>query len=119
MDTQRHEIEAYLGDFVDQVTGDQIDDLTRISNEINTRYMTDEPERAAAFVAAVQYVLGNTNADRAARDYQDAKQRCDETLAAAVQVASMTGLSEVAAAKTIGIARNTYRKHLNRERPRR
>lgn len=115
MTMQRYDLDAWLGDFADKLDDDQKDELVRISGDIDTRYDADDPARAAAFNAAAQYMFGDTNTDAAAREYQAAQQARDEALAAAIQVASMSGLSERAAADKIGINKRTVRRHLGKE----
>lgn len=112
---ETYELDAYLGDFADQLDADQKTELIRISDNINARYGEDDPGRTAAFTAAVAYMLGDTNTHDAARAYRSAQQVRDEALAAAIQVAHMSGLSESAAAAEIGINRRTVRRHLGTE----
>jgi len=109
-----YEIDDYLGDAADQLDTDQKRELAAIGDDLATRYDEDDPGRGAAFAAAVAYMLGDTNTHDAAHTYRAAQQTRDETLAAAIQVASMSGLSEVAAAAAIGISRNTVRSHLGK-----
>lgn len=112
---QEHEIDAYLGDAAGQLDNDQKTELVRINDDIEARYNEDDPARAAAFAAAVAYMLGDTNTDATARAYRSAQKVRDEALAAAIQVAAMSGLSERAAADEIGINRLTIRRHLGKE----
>lgn len=113
---QPHEIDAYLGDFADKLDADQKTELSRIADDLADRYEDSGEAQAAAFAAAAAYMLGDTNTDAAARTYQAAQQARDEALAAAIQVAEMSGLSNVAAAKKIGITPRTVRRHLGKEK---
>lgn len=112
---QPHEIDAYLGDFADKLDTDQKAELVAIAADLADRYQDSGDAQAAAFNAAVAYMLGDTNADTAAAEYRNAQQIRDEKLAAAIQVAAMSGLTETAAADTIGINRRTVRRHLGKE----
>lgn len=55
---QRHEIEAWLGD-EHGLTGDQVDDLMRIAEEIGERYPDpdDQEDRDAALYAAYELMV--------------------------------------------------------------
>lgn len=57
---QRHEITAWLGDD-HGLTGDQIDELHHIAEDIADRYSDpdDQPERAAALTAAYRAMIGD------------------------------------------------------------
>lgn len=112
---ERYEIDAWLGDAADQLTDDQKTELARIAADLADRYEDSGDAQAAAFNAAAAYMLGDTNTDTAARTYRNAQQVRDEALAAAIQVATMSGLPETAAAEKIGINRRTIRRHLGKE----
>lgn len=112
---ETYEIDAYLGDFADKLDTDQKTELANIAADLADRYEDSGDAQAAAFNAAVAYMLGDTNADTAAREYRNAQQLRDEALAAAIQVATMSGLNISAAAEKIGINRRTVSRHLGKE----
>jgi len=112
----RYEVEAYLGPALEELTEEQIDDLISEFQDIAHRYDEDDPSREAAWAAAVEYMLGNTNADQASDDYQKADLERKKTLAAAIQVTHMAGMTHSAAAQRIGISRNTLRSYLGNKK---
>ena len=61
-------------------------------------------------------MLGNTNADQASDDYRKADLERKKTLAAAIQVTHMSGMTHSAAAQRIGISRNTLRSYLGNKK---
>jgi hypothetical protein len=91
--TQRHEIEAWLGDGHD-LTGDQLDNLVRVADDINARWpdQDDVDEREAALVAAYQ-LLSASDTDtvlaRMAGHLRGARAEERRALAAIQQAAHM------------------------------
>lgn len=112
----RHEVENYLGPALDELNEEQIDELITEFQDIAHRYDEDDPSREAAWAAAVEYMLGNTNADQASDDYRKADLERKKTLAAAIQVTHMSGMTHSAAAQRIGISRNTLRSYLGNKK---
>ena len=91
MTTQRHEIEAWLGDFADELTDDQINDLVRISDEIEARYPDpdDEDERRAAMTVAHRLMV---------EDHDDVVDELAQRLRAArlAQIEALAGIRQAA-----------------------
>lgn len=112
----RHEVENYLGPALDELNEEQIDELITEFQDIAHRYDEDDPSREAAWAAAVEYMLGNTNADQSSDDYRKADLERKKTLAAAIQVTHMSGMTHSAAAQRIGISRNTLRSYLGNKK---
>lgn len=116
---QRYELDAYLGDFADDLTEDQKADLLRASDEIDALYPDDDDldeyadERLAAFSAAVQYVMGDLDAASAGDNLLMARSASASAMAAARQIALMAtanGAQEAPLARQLGVDRMTIRK---------
>lgn len=89
MATQRHEIEAWLGDNHD-LTSNQIDELTRTADEIADRYPDedDHDEREAALTVAYRLMTGDQGVvDELADELTRARQ---------AQVRALAGLRQAA-----------------------
>lgn len=111
---QRHELEAWLGDALADLTAAQVDRLHQVANRLTERYPDpdDGDAWAAAMTAATQYVLGVTTADDVARRLVEARaaQRC--AVAAAKEIALLVhedGMDEKASAARLGVDRMTLR----------
>lgn len=137
MTTQRHEIEAWLGDD-HGLTDDQVDELARISDEIYERYCApdddvDDPEmveadlaqasqdeRDDALTTAYQLLLGEPNVtSKLASDLVRARQATNRALAGLRQAARMTVApagddTEAGFARLAGVDRMTVRKWLGK-----
>lgn len=55
---ERHELEAWLGPALPELTPEQIDYLHREAEELEARYPDDADAREAALAEAVQHLLG-------------------------------------------------------------
>jgi hypothetical protein len=120
---QLYELDAYLGDFANDVTEAQKAMLMRISDELDLLYPPaeefdeHEEERLAAFSAAVQYVMGDLDVDSAGENLLIARLETVEAMAAARQVAVMAaadGEAEASIARKLGVDRMTVRKWLGK-----
>lgn len=140
MDTQQHEIEAWLGDD-HGLTDDQVEELRRISEDIYARYCTpdtdvDDPEmveadlaqatedeREAALTTAYRLLLGDEDViDERAGELAEAR-RVDARAKAALQQAALMAIepgtrgdrSEAAFGRRAGVDRMTVRKWLGKQ----
>jgi hypothetical protein len=120
---QPYELDAYLGDFADDLTADQKADLLRASDDIDAMYLQDDEadeyadERHAAFSAAVQYVMGDLDADTAGDNLLTARRQTAAAMAAVRQIAVMAyaGGAEVAPlARQLCVDRQTVLKWLGK-----
>lgn len=115
---ERHELEAWLGPALDDLTSEQIDRLAAEANRLSERYDDDHlNEWNAAMSAAVQYVLGETTVEDAGHRLTAARRTEAETYAASQQVAVMAvtdGMSEEKAAQAAGISRMIVRRALGK-----
>jgi hypothetical protein len=139
METQMHEIEAWLGDD-HGLTADQVEELRRISEDIYARYCTpeadvDDPEmveadlaqatedeREAALTTAYRLLTGDEDVvDEQAGELADAR-RADARAKAALQQAALMTVepgtrgerSEAAFGRRVGVDRMTVRKWLGK-----
>lgn len=114
---QRHELEAWLGPALDELTDEQIDRLATDADDISTRHPHDDDARTAALSAAVQYLLGEVDIDQAGSALLAARRVEADAYAAAQQLAAMAvtdGMPEAEAARRAGIDRMTVRKVLGK-----
>lgn len=120
---QRYELDAYLGDFADDISDGQKVALMRISDELEELYPPNDEldeygrEREAAFSAAVQYVMGDLDTDSAGSNLLTARLDTADAMAAARQVAVMAdadGEAESSIARKLGVDRMTVRKWLGK-----
>ena len=90
MNTQRHEIEAWLGDN-HGLDDDQIDQLVNICDTIAARYpdADDQPERDAALTAAYRILAGEDILDELGKEHADAVAADARALAGLQQAAHM------------------------------
>ena len=116
---QRHELDAWLGDFADTLTDDQKDALAGAADGIEERYPDeDDDRRQAAMIAASQVAFGDTTLTEAADAWRAAKQAERAAMAAltgAVLMADRSGETEAAIVKATGINRMTIRKALGKQ----
>lgn len=108
---------AWLGPAADELTPEQIDRLRVVAADIAARYSDpdEQPERDAALTAAVQYLLGATTPEDAARALIVARRRAREAYVAAEQIAVMLvadGTPKATAARRAGIDRMSLLKAL-------
>lgn len=107
---QRHELEAWLGPALPELTDEQVDRLHTEAVRVYARY-TDPDEqdlRDAAMSAAVQYLLGQTDLDEAGANLTKARLKLARVMAAAKQVAAMAaadGTPDAEAARRANIDR--------------
>lgn len=118
---QRHELEAWLGSALSDLTDEQVDRLATESGRIDGRYPDPDEQdlRDAAMSAAVQYLLDETTIDDAGRALTLARLELGRAMAVAQQLAAMavedgTVSSEYQAAERAGIDRMTVRKALGK-----
>lgn len=116
---QRHEIEAWLGPALKEMTEGQVDRAHREAVRIHERYPDpdDSTERDAALSAATQYLLGEVSPAGVGDELRRARANEQESRAAAQQVAVMAvedGMSEAEAARLVGLDRMTVRKALGK-----
>lgn len=113
-----HELTAWLGPAYDELTDEQRDVFAREAADIAERYPDpdDEPghrqaERDAAMSAVVQYLLGETTPDDAARALRAARDAERRASIAAQHIALMShrhgGVGKSAAAREAGIDRHS------------
>lgn len=125
---QDYELNAYLGDFVDQVDEDGRDRLKRASDRIAETYPVvtddnDQPiddyqdERVTAFSAATQYVFGDLTVDDVAERLTKARIDLANEMVTAREVAIEAiadGATEAGIARSLGLDRMTIRKWLGK-----
>src|SRR5690554_549257 len=107
---ERHELEAWLGPALDQLTPDAIDRLHREAEAIDARYPDpdDADDREAALTAAVQYMLGELTVEEAGRRRRETRAAERHARVQAIQLACMAeadGMPTAAAARVAGIDR--------------
>lgn len=114
------ELIVWLGPAYGELTEDQLDRVARESRAIDERYPDpdDHDVREASLSAAVQYLLGETDAMMAGNALRAARTQLRLAMAASKQVAAMAAtdktLSEVQAAQEAGIDRMTLLKVLGK-----
>lgn len=118
-----HPLADWLGPALDELSDEQLEQLTAESKRINARYPDDDQDdldlRDAALSAAVQMILGETTPDEVMHELTAARKAAWRASAAAQQVAVMlvaADVSEVEAARRVGIDRNTLRSALGKAR---
>lgn len=125
---QDHELNAYLGDFVDQLDDEGRDRLKRASDRIAETYPVDtddndqpiddyQDERITAFSAATQYVFGDLTVDDVAERLSKARVALADEMITAREVAIEAiadGATEAGIARTLGVDRMTIRKWLGK-----
>lgn len=116
---QRHELEAWLGPALPDMTEEQIERLMVESDRIGQRHPDPDEQdlRDAAMTATVQYLLGETSLDEAGANLTKARLRLERTMAAAKQVAAMAsadGVPDAEAARRARIDRMTLLKVLGK-----
>lgn len=109
---QRHELEAWLGPALEELTPEQVDRLHQWTKNIAAYYPGegDEHLREAALSAAVQYLLGDITPEQAAAELAAARLVQARASAAAQQIAAMMvwdGAPKARAARQCGIDRMT------------
>lgn len=116
MKTQRHEIEAWLGPALDDMTPEQVDAAAAASDAIHTRWPDPDlaDTRETALNTAVQVILGEAQLPDVAADYLTARNIERARLAALTGALVATPGSERHLADQAGVARGTVRKALNR-----
>ena len=107
---ERHELEAWLGPALSDLTQEQVDRLHREAEAIKSRYPSpdDVDDREAALTAAVQYMLGELTVKEAGRRRRETKAAERHARVQAIQVALMSaedGMPTAAAAREVGLDR--------------
>lgn len=109
---QHHELIAWLGPAADELSAEQVDRLRAEADRITERYPDpdDQDRRDAALSAAVQYLLGETTPEDAARRHLAAQREAALASAAAAQIGTMLvadngGKGKSEAARRVGIDR--------------
>lgn len=107
---ERHELEAWLGPALDDLTPEQVSRLHREAEAIDARYPDpdDADEREAALVAAVQYLLGDLTVEEAGKRRRETRAAERHARVQAIQVACMAaedGMPTAAAARAAGLDR--------------
>ena len=110
---------VWLGPAADELSAEQIDRLYQEAEAIEARFPhpDDEYLRDAALSAAVQWVLGEITLAQAAQQLVDARVAARRASVVAQEVAALAvadGMSEVNAARAVGIDRMTLRKVLGK-----
>lgn len=119
MTTQRHELEAWLGPALPDLSEEQIQRLMAESDRIAARHthLDEQDLRDAALSAAVQYLLGEATIDDIGRELTLARLAQGRAMAAAKQVAAMAsadGMPDTQAADRACIDRMTLLKILGK-----
>src|SRR5690606_32815716 len=107
---ERHELEAWLGPALDQLTPEQVSRLHREAGDITARYPDpdDADDREAALTAATQYLLGELTVEEAGRRRRETMAAERHARVQAIQVAAMAeadGMPTAVAARAAGIDR--------------
>lgn len=107
---ERHELEAWLGPALEDLSPEQVDRLHREAEAIDARYPEpdDTDDREAALTAAVQYLLGELTVEEAGRRRRETRAAERHARVQAIQVALMAaadGLPTAAAAWAAGLDR--------------
>jgi hypothetical protein len=112
--TVTDDLMAWLGPAADELTPEQVERVRDEARAIAERYPDpdEQPERDAALSAVVQYLLGETTPEDAARELVDARLREQRAMAAATWVAVMLVRDnpvryKAVAAERVGINRMT------------
>ncbi|SDT37152.1 hypothetical protein [Jiangella sp. DSM 45060] len=119
MTTQRHELEAWLGDDLAGLTTEQVDQLMLIVEAIEQMYpgADDEDERREALTAATQFLAGETTLAEAAARRASARLAVEQATAAlrtVVVAAALDGRSDNSITTETGLSRETVRAWLGR-----
>lgn len=116
---QTYELDAWLGDYVNDLTDEQRDRLEREAERINTRWPDPDDQflRDAALSAVFEVLAGDGCLTTARNRLVQARIAEAEASAAAQVIAAMAvddGTSEVQAAAEVGIDRMTLRRMLGK-----
>lgn len=116
---ERHELEAWLGPALPELTAQQLDRLTAEADRIGHRYPhEDDADMAgAALSAAVQYLLGETTPGDVQRALTETRLAEARAFAAAIQIGTMLvadsgGRGKSDAARRVGVDRMSLLKGL-------
>lgn len=116
---QRSELESWLGPALDEMTGEQVEQLHVVVEEIHERWpdVDDGDNRQAASVAALQHILGEVSPTERGHNLRRARDAEREAVVASRQAALMAvrdGMSESQAARETGLDRMTVRRTLGK-----
>lgn len=109
---ERHELEAWLGPALDDLTPEQVEQLRQEAVAIAARYPDDDDDREAALSAAVLHLLGELTAEQVDQQRRETVAAERRARVQAIQIGCMLhaeGLSEERAARAVGISRRTLR----------
>lgn len=114
---QDYEMDAWLGDFADDLTADQRDRLKDVFEQIEGRYHPDmTEERLAATTAAAMIAFGDSTLDALADQWRAARER-ERVAMAALTGAIMYAAGEMCQAEIVTatrVNRMTIRKALGK-----
>lgn len=107
---ERHELEAWLGPALEDLSPEQVDRLHREAEAIDERWPDpdDADDREAALAAAVQYMLGELTVEEAGRRRRETRAAERHARVQAIQLACMAtedGVPTAAAARVVGLDR--------------
>ena len=107
---ERHELEAWLGPALEDLSPEQVDRLHREAVDIADRYPDpdDADDREAALTAAVQYMLGELTVEEAGRRRRETRAAERHARVQAIQLACMAtedGMPTASAARAAGVDR--------------
>lgn len=116
---QDYELDAYLGDFADQLDDQQRRMLKVALEKLAERWPSPDftDEQTEAGNAVTELVFGDTTADQLAADYRaarDAERTARLRLAGVIVVESLAGTPESVIAERLGVTRMTVRKALGK-----
>lgn len=112
---QRHELEAWLGPTLAEMTPDQVAAMAHYADMIEARY-DDEALRSAAAGGALQIVLSDGTLEQLGEELARARQEEREAMAilTGALIASAETDSESSLARRAGVTRVTVRKALGK-----
>ena len=98
---QGHEMDAWLGDFADNLTSEQRDRLVSVAEQIEARYDADlTDERIAALNAAARLAFGDSTLGVLADEWRAARER-ERAAMAAMTGAIMYAAGEMSQAEIV------------------
>lgn len=119
MSTQRHEIAAWLGPALADLSDEQVDQIADAFETIQARYegKDADDDAEAARSGAAQVIIGDDDLETIAAAYLAARRLERERMAAltgAIAATAAQGESEVRIADMAGVTRMTVRKALGK-----
>lgn len=104
---ERHELEAWLGPALTDLSPEQVSRLHREADNIATRW-PDPEDQEAALIAATQHLLGDLTLEEAGKRRRETRAAERHARVQAIQVACMAaedGMPTAAAAREVGLDR--------------